>query len=190
MEDASWVWAAASCVISLVALGIAFRANWIAGRAPLKAVDQERRGQLLRALEEVRDETRAAMRTLSGAQDAPNRPACIEATQVLTEHLRLLYMAGKHKQRLRLAWLAMVDIDRRWGAVVFTQDRVRAATTHDEKMRHDYPDSDSGERAAELVQSRRERDAAVADFTHGLADALKTLDEEINNLTTDERQAR
>lgn len=177
-------------IASLVVAGLswlsAHRANEIALAAPVKALDQELRSQMIDALTSARGDLNKAMTAASNGRDVPEVSDTFDHVHNLIERYERRYLGGKQHLRLMLTRRAVdmakwpwSDLEQAQREVVRAQDAVRYAREHQERGLSGAED--------ELRKAERRHAALVSKLERDGREGLKFIDEELRSLRTEER---
>lgn len=177
-------------VVSLVMAGLSWRAahnaNVIAAQAPVNALDQELRNQIVTVLIQARQDLSNAMAKVGRARDVADVSASLrEADEVMERH-ESRYLGGRVRMRLMVT-RGLIDLARTpWDDLVSAQNDVVRTRAALDMQRVDDPTRVS-EAEAELRDAQRRQDATGRALLTAAGKAVEVIDVELENLRREER---
>lgn len=172
---------AAAIPTSIAALFIAMKANKIAKEQPAIAVDRERRGQLLEALQAADEQIDTARGQVRNNSQVAVDHGVFEAASTLLKRQQRVYRGGTQPIQLRFMQveLDLSALDQKIGDVIRKQGQL----DHYRNERNDH-----GQEMFSQVQ--HELTTSLAEFRDDYTARKPRIAEEIQRLTDEERESR
>lgn len=164
----------------------AHRANTIALAAPVRALDQELRSQMIEALTSARKDLDEAMSTARYGREVPEVSPTLSDAHNLIERYEQRYLGGQPQRRLMLTRRSLDLAKWQWSDLERAQREVGRA--HDAvKHAREHNEARVAEAEVELRKVERRHAALVSQMEREGREGLKSIDEELGYLRAEER---